>query len=250
MRAQLADQNYAYHHLAFWPARNAQDPKQAMQEKVKAVKESMAQNQAALRQYSWTARTEISLKGEVKKTTESLCRYGPDGAVQKTPVAAPAAPAQAEPQGRKKRGGGAVKNKIVENKKDEMQEYMERAVALIHNYVPPSAEKIQAAAGAGNAALVPSGADQVQVKFSNYLKPGRLHGADARQSRQSPAPGQRGQLSGRPEGYGGVEGGLHGPACRTQLPRNHDVDRGGEEDSSRNPKPELSEDRTVRPNFN
>jgi len=152
---------------------NAQDQKQAMQEKVAAVKQALAQNQAALRQYSWTARTEISLKGEVKKTTESLCRYGPDGAVQKTPVGTPAPQAQSAPEGRRaKRGGGAVKEKVVEKKKDEMQDYMEKAVALIHSYVPPSPEKIEAAAKAGNASLGQSGADQVQVKFANYLKAG------------------------------------------------------------------------------
>jgi len=151
----------------------AQDPKQALQEKVAALKQSMAQNQAALRQYSWTARTEISLKGEVKKTTESLCRYGPDGKVQKTPLGAPAA--QAQPQsggGRQRRGGGALKEKVVEKKKDEMEDYMERAVALIHNYVSPSPERIQAAVQAGNVSLGQAGGDQVQIKFSNYLKSG------------------------------------------------------------------------------
>ena len=38
-----------------------------------------------------------------------------------------------------------MKGKIVENKKDEMQDYMERAVTLIHTYVPPSPAQIQKA---------------------------------------------------------------------------------------------------------
>ena len=151
----------------------AQDPKQALQEKVATLRQSMAQNQAALRQYSWTARTRISLKGEVKKTTESLCRYGPDGKVEKTPLGAPASSAQPQSGGgRQRRGGGAMKERIVEKKKDEMQDYMERAVALIHNYVPPSPERIQAAVQAGNVSPGQAGADQVQIKFSNYLKSG------------------------------------------------------------------------------
>ncbi len=149
-------------------AAGAQDPK-ALQEKVAAVKESMARNQAALRQYSWTARTEISLKGEVKKTTEAICRYGPDGSVQKTPLGAP--PAQAQQQKGGRRGGG-VKARVVEKKKDELEDYMERAAALIHNYVPPTPPRLQEALQSGNASAGPAGPGEVQLKFSNYFKPG------------------------------------------------------------------------------
>ena len=46
---------------------------QMIQEKVAALKESLAQNQAALKQYSWTESTEISLKGEVKKREQKEC---------------------------------------------------------------------------------------------------------------------------------------------------------------------------------
>ena len=60
---------------------------QMVQEKVAALKQSLAQNQAALKQYSWTESTEISLKGEVKKREQKECHYGPDGKVVKTPIA-------------------------------------------------------------------------------------------------------------------------------------------------------------------
>ncbi len=43
----------------------------APQERAEAIKQSIAQNQAALRQYTWTETTEISLKGEVKKKSRS-----------------------------------------------------------------------------------------------------------------------------------------------------------------------------------
>ncbi len=57
---------------------------QDLQEKVAAAKQSAAQNQQALRSYTWLEKAEISLKGEVKNTTVNSCRYGPDGKVQKT----------------------------------------------------------------------------------------------------------------------------------------------------------------------
>jgi hypothetical protein len=62
------------------------DAASAKQEKVAALKESLAQNQASLKTYSWTETPQISLKGEVKKQEQKQCQYGPDGKVQKTPV--------------------------------------------------------------------------------------------------------------------------------------------------------------------
>ena len=67
----------------------APDEKELLQQKVADVKESIAQNQASLRQYTWTAHTEISVKGEVKNEKDELCKYGPDGQVVKTLASAP-----------------------------------------------------------------------------------------------------------------------------------------------------------------
>ena len=60
------------------------DKKELLQQKVAAIKESIAQNQASLRQYTWTAHTKISVKAEVKNEKDELCKYGPDGKVVKT----------------------------------------------------------------------------------------------------------------------------------------------------------------------
>lgn len=127
---------------------------QMIQEKVAALKQSLAQNQAALKQYAWTETTEISMKGEVKKREHKECRYGPDGKVQKTPIAGGEAPQDKEQAGGGRRGrrGGAVKEKVVEKKVEELKEYMENVAALVHEYVPPDPAKIQAAAKGGKAA--------------------------------------------------------------------------------------------------
>lgn len=109
--------------------------KQALQQRVAALKESVAANKAKLAQYQWTETTTILLKGEVKKTEQSLCRYGPDGKVQKTPVA-PAAP----PQQQEKRQG-RMKARIVEKKVDELKDYGARLKSLVGEYVPRIATK-------------------------------------------------------------------------------------------------------------
>ncbi len=143
---------------------SAQDPKQVLQQKVAAFKQSTAENQKALHQYGWTENTQLSLKGEVKSTKIESCRYGPDGKVQKTLLTAP-------PEKKEMRG---LKKKIVEKKTDEMKDYMERVVSLIHRYVPPSPDLIKADVAGGNASLSPQGPGAIQLQFKNFVKSGDL----------------------------------------------------------------------------
>jgi len=140
---------------------------------VAALKESLAKNQVALKQYSWVETTVISLKGEVKKQQQKQCAYGPDGKVQKTPIGEQAPKAKEEPSGGGRRGGGRAKQAIVAKKVGEVKDYMEDVAALVHQYVPPDAQKIQAVQGAGNLAVQP-GAGVTVLNLKDYLKPGDL----------------------------------------------------------------------------
>jgi hypothetical protein len=155
-----------------WPASTLSGQSPSPQERAAAIKESLAKNQAALRQYAWIETTQISLKGEVKKTEQKQCSYGADGKVQKTPVpgAAPTPPPQ-QSSGGGRRGGGAVKKKVVENKVEDMKEYMEKVAALVHEYVPPDPSRIQAAEAEGNLSVQPS-ATATTLTVKNYKKPG------------------------------------------------------------------------------
>jgi hypothetical protein len=91
--------------------------------------------------------------------------------VQKTPLDQPQQLAQDQGGGKGRRGGRA-KEKVVENKKDEMKDYMEKAAALIHSYVPPNPAQIQAAKDAGHVAPNPQPGGKVRLVISEYLKPG------------------------------------------------------------------------------
>ncbi len=146
-------------------AQGAADPA----ERVAALKAALQQNQERLRQYEWIETTIISLKGEEKGRKQQRCYYGADGKVQKIAVG-DAAPAPA-PQPSGGRRGGRIKQRVVENKKDDMRDYMERAVALIHRYVPPNPAAIQQAKDAGHLALKPSGEGGVQLMFTSYIQP-------------------------------------------------------------------------------
>jgi hypothetical protein len=133
---------------------------QDLQQKLAAAKQSAALNQKALRSYSWVEKTELSLKGEVKSTKVDMCRYGPDGKVQKTPVVEPPPPD-------KKRG---VKGKIVAKKTEEMKEELQAAVALVQQYLPPSPDMMQLVMNAGTASIAQAGPGRASLKFPGYVK--------------------------------------------------------------------------------
>jgi len=84
------------------------------------------------------------------------------GRTAKTPVGTPAPPKQMR----------GLKKRVVENKVEELQDYMERAAALIHRYMPPAPESMEAAFKAGNAGLGQAGPGKIQLQFKNYAKPG------------------------------------------------------------------------------
>jgi hypothetical protein len=140
------------------------------QDHVAALKKSMQDGLGKARQYEWVETTIISLKGEEKARKQNRCYYGADGKVQKVSLDQPAA-AKEEQGGR---GGrkGRVKQNIVENKKEDIQDYMTAAAKLIHQYVPPDPAKIQTAKDAGRVKANPGAAGKVQVAISQYLQPG------------------------------------------------------------------------------
>jgi len=136
----------------------AQDVKQ----KLAAAKEAAARNQQALRSYSWLEKTELRLKGDLKNTKVDMCKYGPDGKVQKTPVVEPEPP-------KKQRG---LKGKIVAKKTGEMKKELEAAVDLVQQYVPPSPDLMQVVMNAGTASISQAGPGAASLKFPGYVKKG------------------------------------------------------------------------------
>ena len=141
----------------------AQAQSAQVQQHVAALKQSLAESQARLKQYEWIETTAVSLKGEEKSRKQNRCYYGADGAVQKVPVGA------APPQ-EKKRG---LRGKIIENKKEELTDYMQQAVGLVKLYVPPTPAKIQASKDAGKASLeILEPGKRIRLNFRDYVKPG------------------------------------------------------------------------------
>jgi len=132
----------------------------AQEDKVAELRRAVAQNKQALMQYQWVETTTISYKGEEKSRVVKQCFYGPNGQIQKQEFNT--APTQPEPRG--------LKGKMVNKKKNEMQDYMERAQVLITQYIPPEPDRIQAAKDAGSISVTPQGDGTIQLLILNFVK--------------------------------------------------------------------------------
>ncbi len=142
---------------------NAQAAGGDLQAKVAAIKQSVAENQQKLHKYQWMETTQLTLNGDAKPPTQSMCQYGPDGTVQKTPMSPPPPPPS----------GGRMKQRIIEKKKEEMKDYMGQVKTLLAQYVPPNPQKMQQALQAGKASLNPSpDSGTTRVVFKDYSLPG------------------------------------------------------------------------------
>jgi len=139
---------------------------------VTAIKDSLQSSMAALHGYKWIETTIISIKGEEKSRTESSCYYGADGKVAKTPL-----PGESTGDSKKPRG---LRGRIAENKKAEITDSMQEAIALVKQYVPPDSARIQAAKESGKLSVVPpDDHGNVQLIIKDYLKPGDTLTLDA-----------------------------------------------------------------------
>ena len=158
-----------------WSAAGTAQTPPSPDQVVAGLKQNLAESQKRLRQYEWIETTAISLKGEEKSRKQQRVYYGADGKLTKVPLAGPQPQAASKGGGRR---GGRVKEQVVENKKNEMQEYMEKAATLIHQYVPPSPERIQKAKDAGNVKLLPQPEGKARVELRNFVQPSDLLAID------------------------------------------------------------------------
>jgi len=133
-----------------------------LQQKFAALKQSAAANQQKLHKYQWTEIRQVTYKGDQKPQQQFMCQYGPDGKVQKFPMGP-----QQQPS------GGKIKQRMIEKKKDEMEQYMGQVKSLLAAYVPPNPAKMQQAAQAGKIALSrDAAAGLVNFTFTDYVQPG------------------------------------------------------------------------------
>ncbi len=136
---------------------------QQMADKLMAIKTAQDANKAKLAQYTWTETETISIKGDVKDTKTYQVQMV-NGKAQKTLV---------NDQKASSGGGreGRAKERIIEKKTEEFEQYGQSISALAKQYTTPNSEALMAAKQAGNISLVP-GSGTVSLVIKNYVKQG------------------------------------------------------------------------------
>lgn len=94
------------------------------------VMQAYGKNQAALQQYSWQSRTQVSLSGEVKKTTLDQINYDAEGQIQKTPIG--------DGGGQQKEVRGPIRKDIAESEEDKAAEFATKLKELLGSYTQPA----------------------------------------------------------------------------------------------------------------
>ena len=92
------------------------------------ISEARKENAMRTRDYSWTRRTEVKVKGETKNMTTEIVRYTPDGEMQTTPIQ--------ENQAKAPRG---VRGRVAKKKGGEMKDWMAELAKLLQAYSLPTA---------------------------------------------------------------------------------------------------------------
>ncbi len=134
-----------------------------LKETVDMVKTNLATSKQKVKQYAWLETTKVYIKGELKTTKQNQCYYSVDGQLTKVATGG-------TDQAKKSRG---LKGKIVENKKEEMGDYVEKAVEKIKAYLPPNPEKIQQIYGAGKVSVqILEPGKKFKLSFPDYVQQG------------------------------------------------------------------------------
>ena len=91
------------------------------------VTKARQENAAKTTNYSWTKRTEVKVKGEVKSTTTELVRFDVDGEMQTTPISQ-----------EKAKGPRGIRGKVAKKKGGEMKDWMADLGKVLHEYSLPT----------------------------------------------------------------------------------------------------------------
>jgi hypothetical protein len=136
-----------------------------MQETVAMIKKNLADSKEKIKKYEWIETTTTFMDGEQKSLKQNQCYYSVDGKLTKVETGATT----------KAKTPGGIRGKIAENKKEEMTDYMKKAIAKIQTYLPPEPEKIQKIYAGGTASVqVLEPGKKFKLSFPDYNEKGDM----------------------------------------------------------------------------
>ena len=122
------------------------------------VSQARKENAQKTRDYSWTQRTEVKVKGEVKSLKTEIVRYTVDGQLQKTPID--------ETSAKKPKG---IRGKVAKKKIGEMKDWMADLGELLKAYSLPTQGNLLDFLN--SAAVSPDGAGR-KLDATDVVQPG------------------------------------------------------------------------------
>ncbi len=137
-----------------------------MQEAFAIIKQNLATSKENIKKYEWIETTTTFVKGDEKSKKQNQCYYGVDGKLTKVETGG------SSPEEKSKRG---LRGKVIENKKEDMAEYIEAAIKKIQTYLPPDADKLQKIYGGGKTAIhVLEPGKKFKLDFPGYNQEGDM----------------------------------------------------------------------------
>jgi hypothetical protein len=136
-----------------------------MQETVGMIKKNLADSKEKIKKYEWIETTTTFMNGEQKSLKQVQCYYSVDGKLTKVETGAST----------KAKTPGGLRGKIAENKKEELTDYMKKAIAKIQTYLPPDPEKIQKIYAGGTTSIqVLEPGKKFKLSFPDYNEKGDI----------------------------------------------------------------------------
>jgi len=134
-----------------------------MKETIGIIKKSLVQSKANLKNYSWVETTKTWINGELKSTKENQCYYSVDGKLTKIATGNSDQP----------KTPGGIRGKIIENKKEDLADYIGQAMDKVKAYLPPDGEILQRIYDAGKVGIqILEPGKKFKLSFPDYLQQG------------------------------------------------------------------------------
>lgn len=139
-----------------------------LQDNVNLIKQNLVESKENIKKYEWIETVTTFVKGEQKSVKQNQCYYGVDGQLTKIATGATTSASKNPP---------GLRGKMAQNKKEEMADYIEAALAKIKAYIPPKAETIQKVYNDGNVSVkILEPGKKIKLDFPNYSQQGDLVG--------------------------------------------------------------------------
>ena len=134
-----------------------------IQDKLQRMQQAAVQNTQKLHTYQWIESTSLTMNGKAGEPKETICHYGPDGQLVKTPLGE---------QGPPHISGGPLKQHIIKKKIEEAEEQISEITNLASAYLPLNPSQLGDAWHTKRIDFEHDGDSGNTVIINDYVKPG------------------------------------------------------------------------------